>query len=57
MFNPFKRKEEKEIDDPPDEVNGKVEFCSPTIPSEAFRDTDSIDNFINKIKKENGENS
>ncbi len=57
MFNPFKKKFDKEIDDPPDEVDGVVEFCNPTTPKEAFGGADSIDEFINKIKKENGENS
>ena len=59
MFQIFKRKnKEEEIEDPPEEVKGKVEFCSPTIPYEVFRGTESIDNFIKNLNNEdNGKRS
>lgn len=49
MFNWLKKKEI--IDEPPDEPNGKVEFCNPIIPREVFKESNSVDSFINKINK------
>lgn len=48
MFSWLKK---KIIDDPPDEPKGKVEFCEPTLPAEEFDKSKSVDEFINKINK------
>ena len=51
MLDWFKKKEI--IDDPPDEPNGVVSFCDPTDPQEEFGKSKSVDEFINKISKNN----